>query len=348
MTITDEPAPATTEMPRTRSLALDLTRACQAACDHCYNHSGPGKTTGAMTREDWLSVLDQAAAMGARRVQFIGGEPTLHPDLPKLINHAVDSGLAVEIFSNLIHIRPHLWPVLRQRGVALATSYYSDHADEHDQITHHRGSYQRTKANITKALAFRIPLRAALVQVRNDQRVVQAEAELRELGVTHIRTDHVRSIGRGAGATDLHDVNELCGNCTRGRAAVMPDGSVAGCVMSGGMMTAGNVRTQPLTSIIGSTAWHEIAAQIPQRNANRQNGCTPDEDSCQPSPGTDPLHDLPVSDACTPDSCTPKEDSCQPSPSADPWAGITTTACNPDQDGSDCAPAESEACEPSY
>jgi transcriptional regulator with XRE-family HTH domain len=47
MTITDELAPATTEMPRMRSLALDLTRACQAACDHCYNHSGPGKTTGA-------------------------------------------------------------------------------------------------------------------------------------------------------------------------------------------------------------------------------------------------------------------------------------------------------------
>ncbi|WP_433894550.1 radical SAM protein [Streptomyces sp. CA-111067] len=217
MTITEEPAPATTEMPRIRSLALDLTRACQATCDHCYNHSGPGKTTGAMTRDDWLSVLDQAAAMGAGRVQFIGGEPTLHPDLPKLINHAVDSGLAVEIFSNLIHIRPHLWPVLRQRGVSLATSYYSDLAEEHDRITRHRGSYQRTKANITKALGFRIPLRAALVRVRDGQRITEATAELRELGVTHIRTDHLRAIGRGAGDTDHHDVNELCGNCAQAK-----------------------------------------------------------------------------------------------------------------------------------
>ncbi|WP_433890368.1 SPASM domain-containing protein [Streptomyces sp. CA-111067] len=121
----------------------------------------------------------------------------------------------------------------------------------------------------------------------------------------------------------------------------MPDGSVAGCVMSGGMMSAGNVREQPLTSIIDGDAWQRIVATIPQRNAKRQG-------SGQPSSQPDPLHDLPATDACTPDSCTPKEDSCQPSPGVDSWADITTTACNPDQDGSDCAPAESEACEPSY
>ncbi|MFJ1560945.1 hypothetical protein [Streptomyces mirabilis] len=39
--------------------------------------------------------------------------------------------------------------------------------------------------------------------------------------------------------------------------------------------------------------------------------------------------------------CTPDEDSCMPSPRK-------ATACNPDQDGSDCSPAETPACEPSY
>ncbi|MBC3842742.1 hypothetical protein GXW82_28895 [Streptacidiphilus sp. 4-A2] len=88
-----------------------------------------------MTRGGWLSVLDQAAQTGFTRVQFIGGEPTLHPALSDLVNRAVELGLSVEVFSNLMHVRESLWPVLRQRGVSLATSYYSDQADEHDRIT---------------------------------------------------------------------------------------------------------------------------------------------------------------------------------------------------------------------
>lgn len=336
------------ELPSVRttalhSLALDLTRACQAKCDHCYNSSSPAGTAGEMTRADWLSVLDQAAAMGLRQVQFIGGEPTMHPDLPDLIDHALDHGLQVEVFSNLIHIRASLWPVLRHRGVVLATSYYSDSAIEHEAITHHRGSYKRTKANIKKAVSYRIPVRAALVDVLDGQRIEQATAELRALGVTSIRTDRLRGIGRGAGKTDAHDVSELCGNCTRGRAAVLPSGDVAGCVMSGGMMSAGNVRTAPLASIIGNDTWRQFAAEVPQRPASRR-GCVPDEDSCQPSPGIDPWDNF----AAT--SCNPGPDSCGPDSRDDcsPDARLTVQGCTPNSDGSDCAPAESEACGPSY
>lgn len=229
-----------------RFLALDLTRTCQAQCTHCYNQSSPSGTHGEMTREDWLSLLDQAAAAGVTQVQFIGGEPTLHPDIADLINKAVEHAMAVEVFSNLIHVRATLWPVLRQRGVTLATSYYSDQAAEHEAVTAHRGSYAKTKANITKALAYGIPLRAAIVDVREGQRIDQAITELREMGVQRIRTDRLRKIGRGDNTgQDTHEITELCGHCAKGRAAVLPDGSVAGCVMSGGMMTTGSVRTTP-------------------------------------------------------------------------------------------------------
>ena len=319
MTTTIEPA-QTVASSQIRFLALDITRTCQAQCDHCYNSSGPSGTNGEMTREDWLDVLGQAARMGVTRVQFIGGEVTLHDDLADLVTYALELGISVEVFSNLIHVRPILWPTLRQRGVTLATSYYSDRADEHERITRHRGSYAKTKANIAKAVAFGIPLRAALVDVFDKQRINGAAAELKAMGVTNIRTDRVRGIGRGAEEGQGQDPAELCGHCTRGRAAVMPNGDVGGCVMSGGMMVAGNVLKAPLAAIVGSQGWLDIAARVPQ----------------------------PGRDACVPDSCTPREDSCQPSPGADPWVEFRATGCNPDSDGEDCAPAESDACGPSY
>lgn len=78
-----------------------------------------------MTRANWVRVLDQAAAMRVEMVQFIGGEPTLHPDLPQLIEHALVHGLDVEVFSNLVHVTDALWEVFARPGVSLATSYYS-------------------------------------------------------------------------------------------------------------------------------------------------------------------------------------------------------------------------------
>lgn len=358
----DRPAVPAATKPDLKRLALDITRKCQANCSHCFNHSSPAGTHGTMTRENWMSALDQGAEMGVQRVQFIGGEPSLHPDLADLVDRALDLAMSVEVFTNLIHVRGNLWRTFRQRGVTLATSYYSDNAQEHEAITHKRGSYKRTRANIAKAITFHIPVRAALVHVLPEQRIHEAIAELRDLGVKGtIRVDRQREIGRGAGPCDPQNLSELCGNCALGRAAIDPSGNVAGCVMSAGMLTAGNVREVPLRSVITSPRWDQLVAAIP-RKTSTVSACTPDGDTqggCTPD---NEGPDRPGVTALAQDGCTPDEDSCQPSPgvdTADPnddadaelgpdVVVYTETACNPDSDGSDCAPAETEACGPAY
>ncbi|MEV6953540.1 radical SAM protein [Streptomyces sp. NPDC051183] len=75
-----------------------------------------------MAVADWRLVIDQLASMGARDVQFIGGEPTLHPHLEELIAHAHVRGLGIEVFSNLVTIRTSLWDAFQRYGVKLATS----------------------------------------------------------------------------------------------------------------------------------------------------------------------------------------------------------------------------------
>lgn len=76
-----------------------------------------------MRRDDWFRVIDEAGEMGPLPVQFIGGEPTLHPDLPGLIERAFRRGLAVEVFSNLVRIHPSLWETFARCRARLATSY---------------------------------------------------------------------------------------------------------------------------------------------------------------------------------------------------------------------------------
>ncbi|WP_244453622.1 radical SAM protein [Streptomyces malaysiensis] len=214
-------SPAASPTTRPRTVELEITGACQLQCAQCFAGSGPTGTHGVMTADHWRRVISDAAALGAREVQLIGGEPTTHPAWAELVRHALSLGLQAEVYSNLFHIKPDWWCLLACEGVRLATSYYSDRAEEHDAITARRGSYECTRANIAEAVRRGIPLRVGMVSVLPGQRVSEACPELKALGVTAIRTDRMRRLGRaslpGAGA----DTAELCGRCGYG---AMPRG----------------------------------------------------------------------------------------------------------------------------
>ena len=95
---------------------LEITGKCQLRCDHCYADSGPAGSHGDLTADDRGEAIDQLAELGARMVQFIGGEPTLHRALPDLVHRAHDRGLTVEVFTNLVHLAPPLWEVFSRTG----------------------------------------------------------------------------------------------------------------------------------------------------------------------------------------------------------------------------------------
>src|SRR6266568_1143984 len=237
-------------------LWLEITGRCQLECRMCYADSGPVGTHGSMSNPDWMRVIDEAADMGVRTVQFIGGEPTLHPALPDLIRHALSRALAVEVFSNLVHVTDELWAVFSQPGVSLATSYFSDDPDQHNAITG-RPSHARTTANIAQALRRGIPLRAGVIDLGGGQRAAEGQAELVELGVPTVGYDRLRQVGRGV-RDQPESAAQLCGRCGDGVAVIGPDGSVRPCVMSRWISPLGNVHDGALT---------EIAAGLPVARA---------------------------------------------------------------------------------
>lgn len=281
MMVTDPLSPLTPAS--VEFLELELTNRCQLVCAHCYARSGPTESHGTMSTADWQQLISSAPAAGIRKIQFIGGEPTVHPGFAHLLTHAISNGLQVEVFSNLLHILPPLWQVFSQPGVELATSYYSDDSAEHDRLTRRAGSHARTQAAIIEALDRGIPLRVGIIDLGDGQRTEQARAELERLGVTRIRVDRVRGVGRGvvpAGTTPT--VAELCGRCGDGRAAVSCDGEVRMCVLSRFLPSAGDVRRTPLTDIFTGAAWRNLLVQVPRRRP--VTACNPDSDGNDCSP----------------------------------------------------------------
>ena len=78
-----------------------------------------------MTPRDWRQLIDQAAAIGVQTVQFIGGEPTLDPDMPALARRALAAGLNVDIKTNLVHVTPDMWELFTDPRVSVGFSWYS-------------------------------------------------------------------------------------------------------------------------------------------------------------------------------------------------------------------------------
>jgi MoaA/NifB/PqqE/SkfB family radical SAM enzyme len=232
-----------------------------------------------MTVPDWKRVIDEAAQLDVRTLQFIGGEATLHPALTELIGYALAQGLQVEVYSNLVHVTDDQWTAFQQDGVTLACSYYSDDAAQHDAITG-RPSHARTRANILEAVRRGIDIRVGVIGVHDDQRVEQAHAELVTLGVTKVGGDHLRRLGRGA-AGQLGCATELCGQCGSGVAMVGPDGQVKPCPLAR-WQTVGSVLTQPLSDLVGQIPAARAALIVQGMPTVSISDCGPDGNPCYP------------------------------------------------------------------
>ncbi len=221
--------------------------------------------------------------MGCIEVQLIGGEPTLHPELQAMVVHALENGLAVEIYTNLLKVTDELWTLFQRSGVRLACSHYSAAACQHDAITGRR-SHDRTLANIREAVHRGIPLRVGVVAVREGQEIAGAVAELRALGVARVDVDTLRQIGRGV-RDRPPGLGQLCGSCVDGKLAVSSEGSVWPCLLAR-WIEFGNVRESTLGEVF------ERSLPLRQRMADAfsRHGihakCDPDR--CDPNRKCDP------------------------------------------------------------
>ena len=288
---------------------LEITPSCTLTCKHCYVASAPGLGHGRMKYADWIRVLDQLKKAGCTLVQFIGGEPTIHPNFCELVEHAACLGFTVEIYTNLVGITDRMWSLFAHYKVQLATSFYTDDAAIHDAITAVEGSFEKTLSNIRKALALHLRLRIGMVDMQDNQRISEGKLLLQSLGIARIGVDRIRGVERGNAIAPEDPVAALCGSCAKGKIAVTAERTVYPCVFSRSF-SVGNVLVQPLQAMLSGQHLLQTRLKLQTAFTHRATLCAPDQ--CDPdicSPQCDP-------DVCTPQLCGPTycdPDSCQPS-----------------------------------
>jgi pyrroloquinoline quinone biosynthesis protein E len=94
----NEAARSIPDVPRPLSLLCELTYRCNLQCPYCYNPLDLHTYRDELDAAAWERVLGEAAELGVLQAHFSGGEPTLRPELPQLVQRAAAAGL----YTNLI------------------------------------------------------------------------------------------------------------------------------------------------------------------------------------------------------------------------------------------------------
>lgn len=290
-------------------LWLEITNRCNLSCVHCYADSNPfAPLTNKMDYNDWLAVMRDGYSSGCEKIQFIGGEPTIHPDLSKMIKAAYEIGYKfIEVYTNGTFVTEELFRTFKNYDTHVAFSLYSYHADTHEKVTTRKGSFAKTVKNIRRALDSGISIRVGIIEMKENFGDTEKTVEfVKDLGVKEIGIDSIRGIGRGTAQNNSKDpVEQLCGACWKGKLVVDSNGEVFPCIFSRFYKIGYFIEGIP--TLLQKNILHNFRKNVKEMNEKRIIACDPDcsPSTCPPTrPGCNPDRCIPQG-GCNPDSCNP-------------------------------------------
>lgn len=182
---------------------------CNERCAHCYAESMPPtyrremnllplektkntKQDQILTYQQWVQVIDEGYELGCRMGQFIGGEPFLYKggnrkSVLDLAEHALQQGYGfIEIFTNATLLTGRKVERIKNLGISIAVSLYSDDPGIHDAITRTPGSHKRTMTALKRLQEADVPTRVETVLMRPNQQTIESTIKLVEnIGFKH-------------------------------------------------------------------------------------------------------------------------------------------------------------------
>lgn len=260
--------------PKLTFVWLELTQKCNSRCIHCYEGQNHHECDQPLNENEWFSIIDELVYSNCSSVQFIGGEPTLNPNLIELIRYSYKCKIKnIQLFSNLSNLTPELLTVLLECNVTVKFSIYGSSAIVHDSITQIKGSFSKLCENLSILLNNQVPLQANVVIMKeNEQEYQKIQQFLLNIGIpkSRIKFDEIRKVTGGCQNEHLvteskclrkapnfradKDYFSLAFNhntCWYGKIVISTEGSIFPCEFER-EISYGNIRNQSLIDIINN------------------------------------------------------------------------------------------------
>ena len=182
--------PKPVDLPDT--ICFRVTRYCNARCGFCLAPpDGANPAADSLTRRlEWL------LARGVKTIHFCGGEPTIHPALPQLIEYVDARGGKTKLTTNGIAVSHALLEVLRATRCNVKVSVHGDRAYHNELVG--CDAFDHTTQNLRRLVAAGVPTSIQTTVVARRTWVVDWIADFC-LGVGVRRLSILPFIPRGSG-----------------------------------------------------------------------------------------------------------------------------------------------------
>jgi len=165
----------------TRRGVLWLGLRCDVRCKFCYDEHVPAAQKGWLSLEDAIRALDKFRSYyGNEFVDFMGGEPTLHPAILDITAHAASIGLRPTVITHGMHLaRPERATAFAQAGIHdFLVSVHG--TGETARAIHGRGrdNAARQERALDNLRALGVPFRFNVTMIRDNLTELEAIAAL--------------------------------------------------------------------------------------------------------------------------------------------------------------------------
>ncbi len=125
---------------RLLSMEIEFSRICNFRCSYCYV---PEKVEckGELSRDEIKDVILQAKALGAGKIIILGGEPSIYPHLPEMLQFLNSQGFEIEMFTNGTGVDEELAGLLAELNVRVILKLNSRKAEIQDLLAGRKGAY---------------------------------------------------------------------------------------------------------------------------------------------------------------------------------------------------------------
>ena len=154
-----------------RRLSVELANICNLHCSYCFRSDDNLYSSHAefFSLELLRRVIGEArAAANVTRINFTGGEPTLHPQFSETLQAVGDAGLTVSFVTNGWHFE-RVWPALQANRTAVSHVAFSVDGvtrEDHDRWRG-KGSFDRLIRAFSRCYMSQLPFGIKIV-VRRD------------------------------------------------------------------------------------------------------------------------------------------------------------------------------------
>jgi MoaA/NifB/PqqE/SkfB family radical SAM enzyme len=172
-------------------MVIELTNRCNLACGHCFDERHAA--TGVLA----LDIIDRVVTEGRQcdisHLSFTGGEPTLHPNFPEIVERVRAAGYTFSLVSNGSTF-PRFYSLFMQSGNSFRGATFS--LDGAREETHDRlrgtGSFRQVMRASSICFSRNLPFTFNMVVTAQNQTEIEESVDLAcQLGSRGLRFGHL-------------------------------------------------------------------------------------------------------------------------------------------------------------